>query len=146
MTLVKVNNPLARSFDGLMKDIFNEFPAAVGKTVREDVLHYPPVNILETPGSYQLDVAAPGLEKADFIVKLEENLLSISAEKKEDKADPANKLLRREFSQRAFKRSFTIDEKIDTQNISAKYENGVLKLELPKKEVTKPVSKEINIQ
>ena len=146
MTLVKVNNQLSRSFDGLMKDLFNEFPSNLGKTVREDVLHFPPVNILDTAGSYQLEIAAPGLEKADFNVKLENNLLTISTEKKEEKTASAEKMIRREFSQRSFKRSFTIDEKIDAENISAKYENGILKLELPKKEIAKAVAKEINIQ
>lgn len=146
MTLVKVNNPLSRSFDGLMKDIFNEFPVNFSKAVREDVLHFPPVNIIEKSDSYQLDIAAPGFEKADFNVKLEENILTISTEKKEEKNESNDKQIRKEFSHRSFKRSFTIDEKIDAEKISAKYENGILKLELPKKEITKAVAKDINIQ
>lgn len=146
MTLVKVNNPLSKSFDGLMKDLFYEFPANFSKAVREDVLHFPPVNIFENENAYQLELAAPGFEKADFNVKLEENLLTISTEKKEAKTESTDKQIRKEFSYRSFKRSFTVDEKIDAQNISAKYENGVLKLELPKKEIAKAVAKEINIQ
>jgi HSP20 family protein len=146
MTLVKVNNPLSRSFDGLMKDLFNEFPSNLGKAVREDVLQFPPVNILEKTDSYQLEIAAPGFQKMDFNVKLEENLLTISTEKKEEKTETADKQIRKEFSYKAFKRSFTIDEKIDGEKINAKYENGILKVELPKKEITKAVAKEINIQ
>ncbi|MFT3912013.1 MAG: Hsp20/alpha crystallin family protein [Ferruginibacter sp.] len=146
MTLVKVNNPLSRSFDGLMKDLFNEFPSNFSKAVREDVLHFPPVNVLEKANSYQLEIAAPGFEKADFNVKLEENILTISTETKDEKNEETDKLIRKEFSYRSFKRSFTIDEKIDATNISAKYENGILKLELPKKEIAKAVAKEINIQ
>jgi HSP20 family protein len=146
MTLVKVNNPLSRSFDGLMKDLFNEFPSNFGKAVREDVLHFPPVNILETESSYQLEIAAPGFDKADFNVKLENNLLTISSEKKDEKNESTGKSVRKEFSYKSFKRSFTIDEKIEAANISAKYENGILKLELPKKETAKAIAKEINIQ
>lgn len=146
MTLVKVNNPLSRSFDGLMKDLFNEFPSAVSKTVREDMLHFPPVNIVENANAYQLEIAAPGFDKADFNVKLEENLLTISTEKKDQTETSNEKMIRKEFSYKAFKRSFTVDEKIDAENISAKYENGILKLELPKKEITKAVAKAINIQ
>ena len=146
MTLVKVNNPLSKTFDGMMKELFNEFPAAVNKAVREDVLHFPPVNIVDKKDSYQLEVAAPGFEKADFNVKLEGNILTISTEKKETVSESTDKMIRQEFSYRSFKRSFTIDEKIDGENISAKYENGILKLVLPKKEDLKSEAKDINIQ
>ncbi len=74
MTLVKVNNGFSKSFDGMMKDLFNEFPSAVSKTVREDVLHFPPVNIIDTDGAYVIELSSPGFEKADFIVKLESNI------------------------------------------------------------------------
>ena len=145
MTLVKVNNNL-RSFDGLMKDIFNEFPSTVAKTFREDVLNFPPVNITEKSSLFLVELAAPGFEKSDFIVKLDGNILNISTEKKEDKNEEADKLIRKEFTSKTFKRSFTIDEKIDATNITARYENGILKLDLPKKEEVKKVAKEITIQ
>jgi HSP20 family protein len=144
MTLVKVNNPIAKTFDGLLNDFFNEIPA-VGKNLREQAFGFPPVNITETTNSYELEVAAPGMEKTDFALKLDNNLLSISAEKKEETKDENIKSIRREFSYRSFKRSFTLDEKIDAANIAAKYENGVLKVSLPKKEETKAVAKEISI-
>lgn len=146
MTFVKVNNPIAKNFDGLMKDIFNEIPASFGKTIREDVFGFPPVNIVENGNAYHLEVAAPGLEKTDFSLKLEGTLLTISATKKDEVKDETTKSIRNEFSYKGFKRSFTLDEKIEAANIAAKYENGILKVELPKKEVTKEVSKEITIQ
>ncbi len=146
MTLVKVNNNLSRSFDGMMKDLFNEFPTTVAKTFREDVMNFPPVNIVEKIASYQVELSAPGFEKADFAIKLEGNLLNIGTEKKEEKNEETDKMIRREFTYKGFKRSFTIDEKIDVENISARYENGILKLELPKKEVIKTGAKDINIQ
>jgi HSP20 family protein len=146
MTLVKVNNnSLGRSIDGMMKDLFNEFPSTVAKTFREDVFNFPPVNITEKADKYEVELSVPGFEKADFAVKLEGNLLSISTEKKEDKNDESGKMIRKEFTYKSFKRSFTIDEKIDGENIGAKYENGILKLDLPKKEIAKPAAKDISI-
>ena len=86
MTFVKVNNPINRSFDGLMNELFNELPATLGKTMREDVLNFPPVNIIEKNEAYLIELAAPGMVKSDFTVKLEGNLLTISTEKKEEKS------------------------------------------------------------
>lgn len=146
MTLVKVNNPVAKTFDGLMNDLFNDFPAALGKSVREDVFNFPPVNITEKAGSYVLELAAPGWEKADFNVKLDGKLLTISTVKKEEEKVEGDKVVRKEFGSRAFKRSFTLDDKIDAAAIAARYENGILKLELPKKEEVKATTKEISIQ
>lgn len=146
MTLVRVNNPLSKSIDGMMKDFFNEFPSTVSKTVREDVLHFPPVNITETPTSYLLEVAVPGFIKSDFKIHLDAGVLTISTERTEEAAKENNKVIRREYSTKAFKRSFTVDEKIESENISARYENGILMLELPKKEQVRAGAKEINIQ
>ena len=146
MTLVKVNHPAAKTIDGFMNELFNEFPATLGKSIREDVFNYPPVNITEKAEGYQLDVSAAGLEKQDFNIKLEGNILTISVGKKEETKAETDKVIRKEFSNRAFKRSFTLDEKIDAAAIAAKYENGILKLYLPKKEEVKATTKEINIQ
>jgi HSP20 family protein len=144
MTLVKVNNPIAQTFDGLLNDIFNEMPS-LGKNLREDAFGFPPVNITEVPNAYQIEVAVPGFEKTDFNLKLDGNLLTISADKKQDIKEENEKSIRREFSYRSFKRSFTLDEKINAANIAAKYENGVLKVTLPKKEEVKALTKEITI-
>lgn len=146
MTFVKVNNQPVKNFDGIMKDIFNEIPATFGKTFREDVLGFPPVNIAESVNAYLLEVSAPGMEKTDFTIKLDGTLLVISAAKKEEATDTSLNRIRKEFSYKGFKRSFTLDEKIEVANIEAKYENGVLKLTLPKKEETKPASQQITIQ
>jgi HSP20 family protein len=146
MTFVKVNNPINKTFDGLMNELFNELPVNFGKSIREDVLHFPPANILEKGGSYVIELAAPGKEKADFNVKLDGKILTISAEKKPEVATENEKVIRKEFGYKAFNRSFTLDEKIDAANITAKYENGILTLELPKKEEVKSGAKEITIQ
>ena len=146
MTLVKTNNPFGRSFDGLMNELFNELPSTLGKTVRQEIFGFTPVNIVEKNDHYHLQVAAPGFDKGDFNIKLEGETLTISAEKKEETKSETDKVIRKEFSSKTFKRSFTLDEKIDAVNISAKYENGVLHVGLPKKEEVKAVTKEINIQ
>ena len=146
MTLVKVNSPISRSFDGLVNELFNELPLSFGKTLREDVLHFPPANITDKKDLYQIELAVPGMDKSDFTVKLDNNVLTISAEKKTENVAETDKMIRKEFSHRAFKRSFTIDNKIDSTNISARYKNGILTLELPKKEEVKNGTKEITIQ
>lgn len=146
MTLVKVNNPINKTFDGLMNELFNDLPVNFGKSIREDVLHFPPANIIEKQDLYQIDLAAPGLEKADFTIHVEGKILSISADKKTESTTEKEKMIRREFGYKSFKRSFTLDEKIDVANISARYENGILSLELPKKEEVKQGAKNIVIK
>lgn len=146
MTLVKVNNPINKTFDGLMNELFNELPVNFGKSLREDVLHFPPANIVEKADQYKIELAAPGMEKSDFNIKLDGKILTISAEKKTEATTENEKMIRKEFGYKAFKRSFTLDEKIDAANITAKYENGILNLELPKKEEVKGGAKEITIQ
>lgn len=146
MTLVKVNNPINKTFDGLMNELFNDLPVTFGKSIREDLLQFPPANIVEKTDLYRIELASPGMEKADFNVKIDAKLLTISAEKKTEAASNTEKVIRREFGFKSFKRSFTLDEKIDATNITARYEKGILTLELPKKEELKTGTKEITIQ
>ena len=88
---------------------------------------------------------APGLKKEDFKVNLEKGLLTISYDKKADAENKSFKTLRREFGVAGFKRSFSVDDKINMDGIQAKYENGILSLLLPKKEDVKVSPKEITI-
>lgn len=145
MTHVKLNNHSSKSFDGLMKELFNDFPNAMNKNWRHEALHFPPVNIVEKTESYQLELAAPGLAKSDFNVKLDENILTIAFEQKAAKEENNDKIIRSEFALKSFKRSFSLDEQIDVDNIAARYENGILLLLLPKKEVAKVIAKKIDI-
>lgn len=137
------SHPLTTTIDSFMKEFMNEFPSAVNKTVREDVLHYPPVNIINKYKSYVLEMLVPGYSKQDFKVKLDNKVLSISAEHKENTLEESDKMLRKEFSLKAFKRSFNLDEKIDKENISAQYTDGILTLNLPKHEPSQPEAKDI---
>lgn len=136
MAYVKFNRkPFEGTFSNLVDDIFTELPVLLNNgfnnTVRKDSV---PVNVKEAEKSYQLEVVAPGFEKTDFKVNLEQNVLTISAEKQNEENTGKDKEIRREYSFRSFKRSFTLDEKIDATNIEASYINGVLTLNLPKLE------------
>jgi len=79
MTVFKFNQPINRSFNGLVEDIINELPTAFGKSFRENVL-VPFVNIKETKEGYDLELVAPGRNKEDFKINLEKNILTISSE------------------------------------------------------------------
>lgn len=141
MTLVKHNTA---PFNSLFDELFNNFPATWGRDTNQ-AYAVVPVNIHETNEGYHLELNAPGRNKEDFKVNVENGLLTISYEKKESQEQKDYKTIRREFSFRSFKRSFTIDEKINADGIQARYENGVLKLYLPKKEEIKVSPKEISI-
>lgn len=148
MTHVKFNRkPFEGTFNNLVDDLFTELPALFKTEFNQTGSKgFVPVNVKETDKSYQLDVIAPGYEKADFKINLDQNLLTISAEKTDEVKTENEKQIRREYSKSSFKRSFTLDEKIDATNIEASYINGVLTLNLPKKEVVKASATEISIK
>ena len=148
MTLVKFKNrPINGDFNKMMDDFFTPFSSLVRNDVTTSIYRTQvPVNITETEGGYNLEVIAPGLEKEAFSISLDKNLLTISAERKEEQKDEQNKAIRSEYKFQSFSRSFTVDEKIDTENISAKYVNGVLTLNLPRKAEVKEATKQITIQ
>ncbi|GAA4315469.1 hypothetical protein GCM10023143_26860 [Compostibacter hankyongensis] len=150
MLRTHAHHPVVRSLPGFVEDFFvnNSLPKWLdGDFFRSGSVDiHPPVNIRETKDGFTLDVVAPGLAKEDFKVKLEGDTLLISAEKqteKEEKTD--DKQIRREYSFRSFKRAFTLTESVDTAGINAAYENGVLKVTLPKKEDQVEASKEITV-
>lgn len=142
MTLVKLNNrSLPRTFDTVFNDLFSDFAGGVN-----NALATTPVNVHETKEAYHLEVSAPGLNKEDFKVNLDNGLLTISYEKKDEAKSEEYKTLRREFSYRSFKRSFTLTDDVKAENIEAKYENGILKIFIPKTEPAQNGNRQINIQ
>lgn len=148
MTLVKFKQrPVNGDFNNLMDDFFAPFSSLLGNDVATSNRRpFIPVNITEAEGGYTLEVVAPGLEKEDFKISLDKNLLTISAEKKQQEGEKTMKQIRNEYQYQSFSRSFTIDEKIDGEAISAKYVNGVLTLNLPRKAEVKEATKQISIQ
>jgi len=100
------------------------------------VMNVPAVNVTETDKDFRLSIAAPGLEKGDFKVELIDDMLTISAEKeKEEREEKDGRFNRREYNYSSWSRSFTLPEGCKTDKIDAKYENGELKLSIPKSEV-----------
>ena len=147
MTLVKFNRPVTRSFGNLVDDFFSDVPALFNESFNKSVSNvFVPVNVKEGEGSYQLDVVAPGFDKSDFKVNVDGNILTVFAERKAEEKNENEKQVRNEYRFRSFKRSFTLDEKTDASGIDAKYINGVLTLNLPKKVEVKEAAKEITIQ
>ena len=113
---------LGRDFFDMDPDLF---PSRLG-------MNLPTANITETPKEYRLELAAPGLERKDFDIEVNNKVLTISAEKEEVKNEEKGEYSRKEYSFNSFSRSFTLPENVKEGNIDAKYENGVLKLILPK--------------
>ena len=147
MTHVKfTRKPFENSINNLVDDLFTDLPVLFKNDLdARGWRGLVPVNITENEKGYVLEVVAPGFEKTDFKVSLDQNVLTITAEKKEAAKDETKKTVRKEYSFKSFKRSFTIDEKTDASGIDAQYVNGVLTLNLPKKEIVKETAKEINI-
>lgn len=153
MAYVKFNNrPFERSVNNFVDELFNGLPDLFTENSSTISKHgFVPVNIKETGSGYSVEVIAPGFNKTDFNVKLDTNILSVSAEKKvEEKTDTEKaqieKQIRHEYSYRSFKRSFTIDDKIDATGIEASYVNGVMTLNLPKRKEVRETAKEIIIK
>jgi len=149
MRLTRKNGNLNNSFpsifdDFLNRDLFdwnNSNYSTSGTTL-------PAVNVKETPENFVVEMAAPGMKKEDFKVALNNNVLTISSEQKQENEQQENdQYTRREFSYQSFQRSFQLSvDAVDTENIQAKYENGVLHLTIPKREeVKQKPSRLINI-
>lgn len=148
MTVLKwQSRPSGKSFNNLIDDVFSTVPSLIRDEFVAPIQKFlVPVNVKETETEFQLEVVAPGFDKEDFQISLDNNLLTVSAGTEEETEQDKQTYIRKEYKRQAFKRSFTVDEKIDAQNIVAKYLNGVLTLNLPKKSEVKPSAKEITIQ
>jgi len=123
-------------------DLFDGFlPAYTSENSYNSVA----VNVEENDNEYRIEVAAPGLEKADFKVTVNEGVLTVSSEKKSEKEDKNGNYIRHEFGYNSFSRSFSLPEETDAEKISAKHKNGVLSVTIPKAEVKVNPSKDIKI-
>ncbi|MFN8294504.1 MAG: Hsp20/alpha crystallin family protein [Chitinophagales bacterium] len=123
-------------FSNLIENIFsNDLPTMFNN---EWYRTSPLVNIKETSKDYTIEMAIPGFSKENFTLKVEENTLTISAVTQEEKQTEGEKYTRKEFQYQAFTRNFALPKKIDATQIAAAYENGILKVTLPKPEDEKP--------
>ena len=141
MSLIKRNeaNWLPSVFDDMFKTDW------LGGTTNVNSIgtSIPAVNIQETEESFSVEVAAPGKTKEDFNIELENDVLTISSEdKKENETTEKNaRYTRKKFSYRTFKRAFSLPDSVDSEKISAQYNNGVLEILLPKREEAKVQAK-----
>ncbi len=107
----------------------------------------PSVNIKENDDAFEVEMAAPGLKKDDFKIELENDVLTVSCEKKEEKNETKKRFSKQEFSYQSFSRSFTLPNTVKHEQISAKYDDGILNINIPKTEEAKPKPpKQISIQ
>jgi HSP20 family protein len=135
MSLTKRNEVL---FPALMNEIFR--PDWFGGTQNERAA-MPAVNIKENEENFELELFVPGRSKDELIIEIDNAVLTVSSETKEDKEESKENFTRREFKFSSFKRAFTLPETVATDKIEATYIDGVLKFNLPKKEEALPKPK-----
>jgi len=97
----------------------------------------PAVNIVESKDDYRIEVAAPGLNKDDFKINLENNVLTVSSEKEEKHEDKDEKVMRKEFNYYSFCRSFTLPQTVNADKIKANHKDGILFISIPKRDEAK---------
>ena len=138
MNLVRFNHPgFSNFFDNIDRTRHESFNKAKGDM--------PSVNIMENENSFEIEFAAPGVKKDEFNIKLENHVLTVSRELKEEKEDKSVNYTRREFTNGSFSRSFTLSKRVNFEDIVAEYNEGILTLTLPKKEEEAKLSREIKI-
>ena len=113
---------------------FSPSVSDLGSNIWNRNLNVPPANITETKTEFILELSAPGLKKDDFQIEIDNNILTISSEKKEESKEEEENYMRKEFSYSSFRRSFHLPETIQEDKINAKYDNGLLKVSIPKSE------------
>ena len=137
MTLVKTNKN-GNPFPSVLSDFFDNDKFFSNRFFEKEFERsIPAVKIKENNNEFNIEFAAPGFNKNDFKINVEENMLTISAEKEEEKNEEKNRFTRKEFSYNSFSRSFTLPQTVNADKIDAKYNEGILKLNIPKKEETK---------
>ena len=139
MALIK-RSPLETSF---LSDFFDDDwfanSARLGRT------HMPAINIKDLEKSYEVELAVPGFSKNDFNISLDDNMLTISAERKQEQEKKESNYTRREFGYESFSRSFNLPAGISEKDVGARYEDGVLRISIAKKgsdqeKIKKPIS------
>jgi HSP20 family protein len=103
-------------------------------------LNVPAVNITDNKDDFLVSLAVPGMKKDDFNIDVNGNMLTISCENEGEKEDKTSKYTRKEYNYSSFSRSFTLPEEVNKEKIDARYQDGVLKLSLPKKEEAKKLT------
>lgn len=132
--------PMLRRSRTTMPSLIDEF---FGRDLMDSIfsdrtgISNPAVNVIENTDDFQIEVAAPGLDKKDFKIDLDNNVLTISSEKELKHEDKDGRYMRREFSYSSFTRSFSLPEAVDAEKIRASHKDGILRISIPKKEEAK---------
>lgn len=132
--LVKTNNrfPVYRN---VFDDLFNDWSVS---NFSETDTTLPATNIKENESGFLVEMAAPGMEKKDFVINLKDDLLTISSEKKIENEENNDHYTRKEYSYQSFSRSFSLPKNVvDSDKINATYKNGELRISIPKREEAK---------
>lgn len=151
MTLVKWKKPSINgqstnsllfnsAFNDLVESFFNN-----DVLTQEFAQHVPAANLIEEDNKYHLELSAPGFDKSDFKIGLQDQTLSISVEHKIVSEDKDKRYSRKEFNYGSFKRNFYLPQEINEEGIEAKYESGILKLVIPKRNEAKSNAIEIKV-
>ena len=121
-----------------LDDIFNRdlIPSVFTSNFNTGIT-LPKVNIKETANDFEVEMAVPGLKKSDFQIEIDNQVLSISTETKEENERKEENYTRREFGYSSFKRTFTLPKSVNADKINASYNEGILSILLPKKEEAK---------
>lgn len=127
--LVKRNFPVFPTFDRVFDDIFNNDIS----NMFDKLSTVPAVNIKERDKDYVIELAAPGMKKEDFEIELDNNILTVSSKKKEEKVEEKSNYTKREFNYCGFQRMFTLPETANIEDIKAEYKDGILVLLIAKK-------------
>ncbi len=136
-TLARTTEMLPSLFDDFIRpwNSWIDSPSILGRTQM-----VPAVNITETKDEYILSLAAPGMKKDDFNIDITGNLITISCEKEQKSEVKEELFTRNEYNYTSFSRNFTLPEDVNKERIDARYEDGILKLSLPKKEEAKKMA------
>jgi HSP20 family protein len=136
MTLARLSNNYPSLFDHFFNNDLFDWS---NRNFSDTNTTLPSVNIKESSEEFEVEMAAPGFSKKDFKIELNHDLLTISSEKKvENETKEGQQFTRREYSYQSFSRSFTLPSTANGEKISAKYDDGILKVHIPKKEEAKP--------
>jgi HSP20 family protein len=143
-TLARRTEMIPTVFDEFFKPLNDWFE---GGSLMGRTLQVPSVNITEHKNEFLVSMAVPGMKKEDFHIDVDGNMLTISSEKEENKEEKEWKFTRKEYNYTSFSRSFTLPDEIQKEKIEAKYEDGLLKIQLPRKEgVNKLTAKHIPVK
>ncbi|MEP7196686.1 MAG: Hsp20/alpha crystallin family protein [Saprospiraceae bacterium] len=128
--------PIAQEIENMVDEFVNKgFHDVFGGTVWQNKT--PSANISENENNFSIDIAAPGLEKKDFAINVENSQLHVSVSKENSEENKNENYFRKEFSFQSFKRAFKLPENADTTKITASYNNGVLNIVIEKKPIVK---------